>query len=73
MTEGLREVAARHVGDTNVPGVVPLVAHGEEVQVEALGHLTIGIVIVLTQREFDSSDLPPLHRDVQDTAYAAVT
>lgn len=42
MTEQLREVAARHVGDSNVPGMVALVAHGEEVQVEALGHLTIG-------------------------------
>ena len=42
MTEGLREIAARHVGDTSVPGMVALVAHGEEVQVEALGHLTIG-------------------------------
>jgi CubicO group peptidase (beta-lactamase class C family) len=29
------------------------------------------IAIVLTQREFESSELPPLHRDVQAAAYAA--
>jgi CubicO group peptidase (beta-lactamase class C family) len=40
--ELLREVAARHVGDTNVPGLVVLAAHGDEVHAEALGHLAIG-------------------------------
>ena len=30
------------------------------------------VVIVLTQRMFDSSDLPELHRDVQEAAYAAL-
>ena len=40
--EQLREVAARHVGDTNVPGLVVLAAHGEETHVEALGDLAIG-------------------------------
>jgi len=40
--ELLRDVAARHVGDTNVPGLVVLAAHGEEVHAEALGHLAIG-------------------------------
>jgi CubicO group peptidase (beta-lactamase class C family) len=38
----LRDVATRHVGEAMVPGAVVLVAHGEEVQVEALGHLTLG-------------------------------
>jgi CubicO group peptidase (beta-lactamase class C family) len=40
--ELLRDVAARHVGDTNVPGLVVLAAHGDEVHAEALGHLAIG-------------------------------
>jgi CubicO group peptidase (beta-lactamase class C family) len=42
MTESLREIAARHVGAADVPGLVALVAHGDEVHVEALGELTIG-------------------------------
>jgi CubicO group peptidase (beta-lactamase class C family) len=41
-TEQLREVAARHVGDTDVPGLVVLAAHGEEVHIEALGELAVG-------------------------------
>jgi CubicO group peptidase (beta-lactamase class C family) len=40
--EELREVAARHVSATDIPGLVVLVAHGEEAHVEALGHLAIG-------------------------------
>ena len=40
--EQLSQVAARHVSDTDVPGLVMLAAHGDEVYVEALGHLTIG-------------------------------
>src|SRR6266704_2964887 len=35
-------VAASHVGDDKVPGLVALVAHGEEVHVEAFGTLAIG-------------------------------
>jgi len=35
-------VAAAHVGDTEVPGLVALVARGAEVHVEALGSLSIG-------------------------------
>jgi CubicO group peptidase (beta-lactamase class C family) len=35
-------VAASHVGDDKVPGLVALVAHGDEVHVEALGTLAIG-------------------------------
>jgi CubicO group peptidase (beta-lactamase class C family) len=31
------------------------------------------IVIVLTQREFESSELPPVHREIQAAAYAAVS
>jgi CubicO group peptidase (beta-lactamase class C family) len=42
MTEPLREIGVRHVGDTKVPGLVALVAHGDEVHVEALGRLAIG-------------------------------
>ena len=34
--------AEPHIGDESVPGLVALVAHGEEVLVEALGHLSIG-------------------------------
>jgi len=30
------------------------------------------IVIVLTPREFESSDLPTVHRDIQAAAYAAL-
>ena len=33
----VRAAAERHVGDENVPGLVALVAHGDEVHVEALG------------------------------------
>jgi CubicO group peptidase (beta-lactamase class C family) len=42
MTERLPEIAARHVGAGSVPGMVALVAQGEDVQVEALGDRTIG-------------------------------
>ena len=35
-------VAAAHVGDDDVPGLVALVARGEQVHVEALGSLSIG-------------------------------
>jgi CubicO group peptidase (beta-lactamase class C family) len=42
MTEPLHEIAARHIGEANVPGVVALVAHRDDVHVEALGQLTIG-------------------------------
>ena len=40
--EQVRDAAARHVGDEDVPGLVALVAHGDEVHVEALGTLSIG-------------------------------
>src|SRR5436305_14739757 len=36
------EVAASHVGPERVPGLVALVASGDDVHVEALGELTIG-------------------------------
>lgn len=36
------EVAASHVGDDAVPGLVALVAQGDDVHVEALGSLTTG-------------------------------
>jgi CubicO group peptidase (beta-lactamase class C family) len=42
MAEQLRAVAERHVGDAKVPGLVALVARGEDVYVEALGSLTVG-------------------------------
>jgi CubicO group peptidase (beta-lactamase class C family) len=40
--ERLHLAAARHVGDTLVPGLVALVASGEQVHVEALGSLAVG-------------------------------
>jgi CubicO group peptidase (beta-lactamase class C family) len=40
--ELLRDAAARHVGDTEVPGLAVLAAHGDRVHAEALGHLAIG-------------------------------
>ncbi len=40
--DGVREAAERHVGDDSVPGLVALVAHGGETQVEAMGHLSVG-------------------------------
>jgi CubicO group peptidase (beta-lactamase class C family) len=36
------ETAAQHVGDALVPGLVALVARGDEVHVDALGSLTVG-------------------------------
>lgn len=38
----LAEVAGSHVGPDKVPGLVALVASGDDVRVEALGELTIG-------------------------------
>jgi CubicO group peptidase (beta-lactamase class C family) len=38
----LHEAAARHVGDKRVPGLVALVARGQQVHVEALGSLSVG-------------------------------
>ena len=40
--ERFRSTAERHVGDQLVPGLVALVAHGDEIHVEALGRLAIG-------------------------------
>jgi len=40
--KGLHVAAERHVGDEQVPGLVALVARGDEVHVEALGRLTVG-------------------------------
>jgi CubicO group peptidase (beta-lactamase class C family) len=39
---GLHDAAGRHVGDDRVPGLVALVARGEQVHVEALGTLAVG-------------------------------
>jgi CubicO group peptidase (beta-lactamase class C family) len=39
---GLHDAAARHVGRDQVPGLVALVASGDQVHVEALGELTVG-------------------------------
>src|SRR6476659_2759347 len=41
-TERVREAAKRHVSDTNVPGLVALVARDDNVHVEAHGRLGIG-------------------------------
>jgi CubicO group peptidase (beta-lactamase class C family) len=38
----LHSAAGQHVGDEDVPGLVALVAHGDQVHVEALGTLAIG-------------------------------
>src|SRR4051794_16902975 len=35
-------VASSHVGDDKVPGLVALVAHGDQVHVEAMGTLAVG-------------------------------
>jgi CubicO group peptidase (beta-lactamase class C family) len=40
--ERFAAVAATHVGDDKVPGLVALVARGDEVHVEALGSLAVG-------------------------------
>jgi CubicO group peptidase (beta-lactamase class C family) len=40
--EGVRAAAERHVGDDRVPGLVALVAHGDDVHVEAHGSLAVG-------------------------------
>lgn len=40
--EQIRAAAEQQVGDTRVPGLVALVARGDEAHVEALGSLTIG-------------------------------
>lgn len=39
---GLHAVAGRHVGDQQVPGLVALVARGDQVHVEALRSLAVG-------------------------------
>ena len=38
----LRAAAERHIGDDRVPGLVALVARGDQVHAEALGRLAIG-------------------------------
>jgi CubicO group peptidase (beta-lactamase class C family) len=40
--ERLHEMAEEHIGDARVPGLVALVARGDQVHVEALGNLTVG-------------------------------
>ena len=40
--EQWRALATQHVGDTNVPGLVALIARGDDVHVEALGRLSVG-------------------------------
>jgi CubicO group peptidase (beta-lactamase class C family) len=39
---GLHDAAARHVASGSVPGLVALVAHGDQVHVETLGSLSVG-------------------------------
>jgi CubicO group peptidase (beta-lactamase class C family) len=50
--EQLAATAAGHVGDTLVPGLVVLVARGEQVHVEALGTLSVGGAPVLRDSIF---------------------
>jgi CubicO group peptidase (beta-lactamase class C family) len=40
--KGLHAAAERHVGDEKVPGLVALVARGDQVHIEALGRLAVG-------------------------------
>ena len=40
--ERLHAAAEAHIGDDRVPGVVALVARGDQVHVEALGKLAVG-------------------------------
>jgi CubicO group peptidase (beta-lactamase class C family) len=40
--DAFRSAAQRHVADDNVPGLVALVASGDQVHVEALGSLSVG-------------------------------
>jgi hypothetical protein len=82
--EHLHAVAEAHVGDGPVPGLVALVARGEQVHVETLGALAVGgppvrrdptchlVVTVLTQRMFETSEAPKVHRDIRAAAYAAI-
>ena len=42
LRERVRAAAEPHVGDARVPGLVALVARGDEVHVEALGNLAVG-------------------------------
>lgn len=42
--ERFAAVAASHVGDDKVPGLVALVAQGDEVHVEALGTLAVATI-----------------------------
>ncbi|WP_018505405.1 serine hydrolase domain-containing protein [Parafrankia discariae] len=45
----LHRTAARHVGDDRIPGLVLLVAAGDEVHVEALGTLAVGGGVPVTR------------------------
>jgi CubicO group peptidase (beta-lactamase class C family) len=42
LEEAVRGAAEREVGDAKIPGLVALVAHGEEIHVEVLGNLGVG-------------------------------
>ncbi len=72
----LHDVAERHIGDDQVPGLVMLVVTGDQVHAGALGKLAIGEAPVardsIFQREFESSDPPRVHVDIQTGAYAAL-
>lgn len=79
--DGLRrfgEVAAHHVADGGVPGLVALVARHDQVHVEVHGNSWLVdpardlTVIVLCQRLFDAGQPPAVHRELQDAAYAAL-
>lgn len=50
--ERLHVVAERHVGEDRIPGLVALVARGDQVHVEALGSLSIGGPAVATDSLF---------------------
>src|SRR5215471_14746680 len=50
--KGLHAAAERHVGDQQVPGLVALVARGDQVHVEALGRLAVAGPLVARDSVF---------------------
>ncbi len=57
----LHEVARRHVGDEQIPGLVALVAHGDDVHAEVLGTMAVGGPPVTRDSIFRiSSDSKPI-------------
>ena len=74
----LHQVLSGYVERREMPGLVALVSHGEELHVEVLG--TSGytdpgenvIGILFTQRMMDSPQQPPIFTDFWTLAYGAL-